>query len=61
MTLALDISSSRDAFVYFYRDSIRRAQSREFRRQRWVNGTNVVLISKATAPANRFLLSFRKI
>ena len=42
MTLALGVSSSRDAFVYFCRDSIRWAQSREFRRQRWVNGTNVV-------------------
>ena len=41
MTFALDVSSSRDAFVYFCRDLIRRAQSREFRRQRWVNGTNV--------------------
>ena len=61
MTLALDVSSSRGAFVYFCRDSIHPAQSREFWRQRWVNGTNVVLISKATAPANRFLLSFCKI
>ena len=41
-----NIKSRQTGFVYFCGVSIRRVQSREFRRQRWVNGTNVYLSPK---------------